>query len=167
MLLAETHLEYSRESIPSGSLGKINPNPGWMQAKREPRTGSLYQTSHIQLHHATVWRLLIRVWERDENDNSEDRWRARMVFAELRAMKKRLERSFCRWWVRPLCMRKPQRQQQIKTLNTTNCRHRNVSTGASWRLTYKVNSLESLGSFVSDFSQQNTVGTDMLVKFVI
>lgn len=48
-----------------------------------------------------------------------------------------------------------------------NRRHRNVSTGAAWRLTYKMNALESLWSFVSDFSQQNTIEMDMLVKFVI
>lgn len=86
-----------------------------MQSYREPRTESLYQTNHIQLHHATVWCLLM--WKTDKNDNSEDRWRARMVSAAFRAMKKHLERGFCGWWVRLLCMRKPHRQQQTKTLN--------------------------------------------------
>lgn len=160
-LHAKTHLDHSREH-PIRQPGENKPQPrmnaGWQRAPY-----CIYQTHHTQLHHATISCLLISLWERDENDNNKDRWRARMVFAELRTMKKQLERRFCRWWVRPPWMGKPQRQQQTKILNTKKlqrCFHGSFLTSDlqgsfSWEFGI---------FFVSDFSQQNTVWTDTLVK---
>lgn len=143
-----------QESVLSGSRGENKPQT-WMNVGSERAPNCIYRTNLTPLHHATISCLLIRLWERDENENREDSWWARMAFAELRDVKKQLERVFfaddesdcCAWENlrgsnKPRCWTHPPKNKNKMS------RCRNVSTGASWRLTCKVNYLGSLGFFL-------------------